>query len=124
MKQLIEALYSLIIKQGGFTFNTRNHTELTGSYYIVSLSGREAQVELNDEQTVKEAIERYINLNSSLLLDFNNYLGAWTHEGVLYLDISEAIHQRYKTLGTVKELARERKQVAIWDLFNNCEIPV
>ncbi len=47
------------------------------------------------------------------------YLGAWSHEGRLYLDVVDIIEDRDEAI----RLGQERNQIAIWDAGNQVEIP-
>lgn len=46
------------------------------------------------------------------------YLGAWSSDGLVYLDVSECVTSRAKALF----LASERKQLAVWDVVNGAEV--
>ncbi len=123
--ELIDRLYSLIITKGGFTFNTRNQTELTGPYWVVSLQDQEQRLNANTSpNNIKELLRIYLEVKEPLLISPDNYLGAWLDKGTLYLDISEAYRQSYETLETVKQIARDRGQLAIYDMIFNRSIPV
>ena len=46
------------------------------------------------------------------------YIGLWEHEGKLYLDLSQRISSRASAIN----LGKDRKQLAIYDCYNTCDI--
>jgi hypothetical protein len=46
------------------------------------------------------------------------YIGLWEHDGKLYLDLSQRIMSRASAIN----LGKDRKQLAIYDCYNTCDI--
>lgn len=66
-----------------------------------------------------EDVRAYRQRNRELLAKPGHFLGGWRDGDVIYLDISI----RGQTLGEAGRIAREHKQLAIYDLATGREIP-
>lgn len=122
----LNSLIDYLLKNNGFSFSLTTKEHAKGNYYLVSLAGYERTSKNFDIEAIKAELTRYIYDNWDQLQKPENYLGVWVNDKnrTIYYDISEAIHQRHKTLATVKRIAKERGQIAIWDLVNNRSILV
>lgn len=87
---------------------------VTGEYnpehgYMVNLAGREQKTKWkkDNRQNVKDYIGKYgVELNQT-----GCYLGAWIHEGYLYLDVSVLVD----TYAAADKLAGQNSQISVFD---------
>lgn len=78
------------LQNGGGSYNIT-----TGEYnptdgYMVSMSGYEVVVNLNNFNNA--TIDKYIKDNIERLTDENNFIGIWVDRGEVYLDVSTKIN--------------------------------
>jgi hypothetical protein len=115
--QITNKILQTIHNNGGITYNLTNGDMSGTPNYAVSIyPDRERIVDGIDF----DILEGFIDDNEDLLKDPANSLGAWTHDGKVYLGISVTISDRMKAV----ELAKQNNQIAIWDLQNNKEISI
>jgi hypothetical protein len=125
--QTLERLTRLIHFSNGFSYSLALNKifEAGEPFYFVSVPEHEWKREFSPFMLeTSELIKNYVDSHQSELLKPQNVLGAWVYNGLLYLDVSEAVHQRHKTLETVLKLAKSRNQLAIFDLLNNRTINI
>ena len=103
-----------MIKNGGATldYNYNNFNASTG--FIVSLDGYEAKIDIDNIEAIKKAIEN----KKEIAQKIKGYIGLWVDNGLMYIDISKHIINYNRAL----EVARNNKQLAIYDLKNNKSI--
>lgn len=104
----INALVELIRTNKGFTATHTGVALRLSIGYMVSLEGYEVQVKLGDTDKIRLAIKQYGVLAKAQ----QKYIGAWVHQGLLYLDLSE----RYFTASEALKQAKKNNQLAV---FNN-----
>ena len=103
-----------ILKNGGATldYNYNNFNASTG--YMVSLYGYEVKIDINDIEAIKKEIEN----KKEIAKKVNGYVGLWVDNGLMFIDISKHIIDYNRAL----EVARNNKQLAIYDLKNDKSI--
>lgn len=85
--------------------------------YMVALEGHEETYPV--ELFCPEVLSGYVARHFDVLTGTGAvYLGAWQSDGLVYLDVSECVPSLAKALF----LARERKQLAVWDVVNGAEV--
>lgn len=104
-----------IIKNGGATLTKElKQAELVNGF-MVSLEGAESQVQGDDYNAIKKAIEE----KQAIIKDRNDlYIGLWLDDNIMYVDISININDKIEAL----EFAKYNRQLAIFDLVNNDSI--
>ena len=110
MKNLKEFV-AAIIENGGSTYNLANGGTVHDGY-MVSKKGFEMKFPSNTD--VKSAVCHFIMLYGFELFEPENYIGAWTDEGILYLDISNHYTDKDEALNQ----GRANDQKAIYDVTN------
>ncbi len=106
-----------IKKFGGFTVKNRlGDGPATG--YMVS-PYKDAEETFDDGSFDDSDVDGYRERHAHQLAHPQAYLGAWHHEGKVYLDVSH----RLSTEGEAHELARRHGQLAVYDLAHGTEIP-
>lgn len=113
---------SLILANGGGTFVSGSYRQADHTYgYYVSVAGYERTVELTGCTTKDHALIRaeLANYDDALFgygrAGWGKFIGTWVYEGKLYFDISEHV----KTAADAWTLARDRAQLAYWDIAEN-----
>lgn len=101
-------------KSGGCTMHVATGFK-PKSGYMVSI-GVEARHDHLNMQTLGE----FLILHRSELAQGNHYLGSWIHKGQYYLDVSV----NTVTLSQAVDLAKENKQIAVWDIDRGKEVPI
>lgn len=104
-----------IIKNGGATLDTNYNNFNASTGYMVSLDGYEAKINIDNIEAIKKEIETKKEEAQKIK---NSYIGLWVENGLLYVDISKHIKNYNRAL----EVARNNKQLAIYDLKNNDSI--
>ena len=84
--------------------------------YMVSLKGYEETFSLWSDETLADYIERH---RHQLAMP-GRYVGAWMHNGLLYLDVSI----QWATLSAAYYNARQNEQLAFYDVANGTDVPV
>lgn len=114
--ELLERFLALLsdVDVSGFSINVQGETPTCG--YMVALAGFERIVDASAGTWFN--ILRYAQDYASELVKPGVYLGGWTSNGRLYLDVSECIVDVRKA----KIAGLKRSQLAIWDVAHSCEI--
>ena len=103
-----------IIKNGGATLDV-NYNNFNANFgYMVSLYGHETKIDINNIEAIKQEIE----IKKEIAKQLNAYVGLWTDNGLIYVDISKRIINYNKAL----ETARKNEQLAVYDLKNDKSI--
>lgn len=116
----LQTIINLTLKNQGGTFNTQDLNKLqVKSGYCVAMQGYELQVTLQDF-TIK-TLQEYINTHKKVFLRYPEAkLGTWINENIVYIDISKI----YTNKKTAIKIAKENKQLAIFDLKTLTEITI
>jgi hypothetical protein len=89
------------------------------SGYGVSLPGHERRIPVRTAyRGLAEDIKQYAELKRFHLARPGIYLGAWIDDGIVYLDLTEVVHDR----ATAERLGYDRDQLAVWDFAKSEEI--
>jgi hypothetical protein len=114
----LHQIISVTKEKGGGTFKFINGTVMEANhpmgFYVSRL-----------KPSVVCPLDRFgINLrnfleDNSLLLKLG-LLGTWIDEDKVYIEITDYYKSRLEAL----EVAKERQQIAVWDIANNCEIRI
>ena len=112
----LNKFYNNILEQNGGSYNivTGDVNPITG--YMVSIKGCEQRIILDN--FTKEALNSFLIENIHLLCLDVYYLGAWVHNGYVYLDVSVNEPSESRAL----KLAKTNKQLAIYDCANQVAI--
>lgn len=106
-----------IIKNGGATLTSDLEVASVKSGFMVSILGYEKTFEYNDA----EGINNYVkNLQSKIGSKEGYYIGLWTYENQLYVDVSINILDKVDAL----EFGKKNKQIAIYDVLTGANIPL
>lgn len=70
------------------------------------------------QEFIPEHVALFVTAHRLTLVDPRYYVGWWTHNGRIYLDISE--HTASESDAII--LGYSRKEIAVWDVFNSQEI--
>ena len=112
-----DKLVSEILLNGGITFDVKTNTKIIKHYgYMVAIEGCESKVAIEDFTKVQ--LDDYIEVYLNILNQTEYYLGAWVHEGFVYLDVSKYSEK----LRNAEWLGVFENQIAIFDLENFEEI--
>ena len=95
--------------EGGFSYNVIDGS-IPGAGYMVSIPGAEAVRRLSD--ITELTIKRYTEEHAQQLAIPGAYLGGWVNGCNVYLDVSINV----ESLAAALSLAREYRQLAIYDL--------
>lgn len=94
-----------------------NYDEPTTGYYVGgkswSLVGVPYHVDLY-------AVMDYLEAHKKVLSWPSVFVGWWTHNSKIYLDITDHVQGRYEAAN----LARVRHEIAIWDIQTSTEVKV
>ena len=102
-------LVNKVINEGGFSINV-NTGAIPGAGYMVSIPGAE---EIRNIASFNyKDVKSYIARHAEQLANPGAYLGAWMDGSEVYLDISINV----QSLFTALQLARDNKQLAIYDI--------
>lgn len=106
-----------IIKNGGATLTSDLEVASVKSGFMVSILGYEKTFEYNDA----EGINNYVkNLQSKIGSKEGYYIGLWTYENQLYVDVSINILDKVDAL----EFGKKNKQIAIYEVLTGANIPL
>ena len=112
---LNDKMIKKMIKNGGATLDTNYNNFNSSIGYMVSLDGYEAKIDINNIEAIKKEIET----KKEIAKKFKGaYVGLWVENRLLYVDISKHIKNYNRAL----EVARNNKQLAIYDLKNDKSI--
>ena len=103
-----------ILKNGGATLDVNYNNFNASTGYMVSLYGYEVKIDINDIEAIKKEIEN----KKEIAKKVNGYVGLWVDNGLMFIDISKHIIDYNRAL----EVARNNKQLAIYDLKNDKSI--
>lgn len=99
-----------IIENGGATYNLANGGTVHDGYMVSKKEFGMKYLDVSIEHAVIHFIQKY----GFELFEPENYIGAWTDEGILYLDISN----HYTTKAEALKQGRANEQKAIYDVTN------
>lgn len=87
--------------------------------FMVSVAGAETKIpEGLFRSHGQDAVRRFERRNDGLLTRDGAYVGAWVHEGFVFLDVS----YWFADEAVARLQGEAEKQLAIFDLANMCEI--
>ncbi len=66
----------------------------------------------------EDIVREFILSNAEKLSTPDYYVGWWTHNGRIYLDVSNKVESSY----TAVHIGRVRKEIAVWDVAKGEEI--
>ena len=104
-----------MIKNGGATLDVNYNNFNASAGYMVSIKGHEKKININDIENIKKEIIKKMEL---IKRKKSYFVGLWVDNELMYLDISKHIIKYNRAL----EVARNNKQLAIYDLKNNKNI--
>ena len=104
-----------MINNGGATLDVNYNNFNASAGYMVSIKGHEKKININDIKNIKKEIIKKRGLVKNKK---NYYVGLWVDNDILYIDISKHIIK----YGRALEVARNNKQLAIYDLKNDKSI--
>ena len=103
-----------LIKNGGsIDKQYKQITEKSG--FMVSKYGYEKTFNNNDIESIKQCIIEY-----QKIINKNEYIGIWKNNDLVYIDISKHYNDKKQAL----QVGKNNKQLAIYDLKNNCSIDI
>lgn len=108
MKQLINQIFKSTMQNGGASYNLNGHSPSKG--FMVATLGNEKKISLKDFN--KKILKSYIKAHKKDLKDA--FIGTWIDNDIVYLDISKKEKSKNKAL----EIAKQNKQLAIFNLSN------
>ena len=103
-----------LIKNGG-SIDTEYNSIKETSGFMVSKYGYEKTFKNDDIEGIKNTIKEY-----QKIICKNEYIGIWNNNGVVYVDISKHYNSKKQAL----QVGKNNKQLAIYDLKNNCDIDI
>ena len=104
-----------ILKNGGATLDYNYNNFSASAGYMVSIKGHEKKININDIENIKKEITKKMKLVKNKK---GYYVGLWVDNDILFIDISKHIIKYNRAL----EVARNNKQLAIYDLKNDKSI--
>ena len=104
-----------MIKNGGATLDVNYNNFNASAGYMVSIKGHEKKININDIENIKKEIIKKMEL---IKRKKSYFVGLWVDNELMYIDISKHIIKYNRAL----EVARNNKQLAIYDLKNNKNI--
>jgi len=118
-KKIGQTAFTNTIKSGGTTISVFGKVPKKG-YALSIYKGRELKVPA--KQITSKHFKDYIKSNKDVLSQKDHFVGSWhnTDDGYVYLDVSVVKNN----LDDAMKLARENKQLAVFDLGNLKEIKV
>ena len=106
-----------IIKQGGATLTSDLKVASINGGYMVSILGYEKTFEYNDTEDINNYI---IELQKKIGSKEDYFIGLWTYENKLFVDVSINIIDKCDAL----EFGRKNKQIAIYEVLTGENIPI
>jgi hypothetical protein len=120
----VDQLGDTAAKTGGFTYNPVRYKDRTPPKRGFALSIRkdtEKVVKLDQTHAkIRAQLKDYIHAHREDIKAEGNYLGGWIDKGKLYVDISRVVKKKDEAI----DLAREAKQLAVFDLGKGQTIEV
>ena len=106
-----------IIKQGGATLTSSLEVANIKNGFMVSILGYEKTFEYNDTEGVNNYI---LDLQNKIGSKKGYFIGLWTYENKLYVDVSINILDKVDAL----EFGKKNKQIAIYEVLTGANIPL
>lgn len=106
-----------IIKNGGATLTSDLKVANINGGYMVSILGYERTFEYNDTEGINNYI---INLQGKIGSKKGYFIGLWTYENKLFIDVSINIIDKSDAL----EFGKKNKQIAIYEVLTGANIPL
>lgn len=106
-----------IIKQGGATLTSDLKVASIKNGFMVSILGYERKFDYNEMEDINNYI---IELQNKIKNKGGYYIGLWTYENKLFVDLSINIIDKYDAL----EFGRKNKQIAIYEVLTGANIPL
>ena len=106
-----------IIKQGGATLTSNLEVANINGGYMVSILGYEKTFEYNDTENINNYI---IELKNKIGSKKGYFIGLWTFQNELYVDLSINIIDKSDAL----EFGKKNKQIAIYEVLTGENIPI
>ena len=109
----LQNFFTDTLNNGGASFNITTGVYNPTQGYFVSLPNYTKKVPLEDFKT--SHLKDFIDNNYDVLSNENNFVGGWVDNGIVYLDITEQITDRRRSL----ELAYNRGQKSVYNANSN-----
>ena len=106
-----------IIKQGGATLTSNLEVANINEGYMVSILGYEKTFEFKDTEGINDYVK---NLQGKIGSKKDYFIGFWTYENKLYIDLSINIIDKVDAL----EFGKKNKQIAIYEVLTGANIPL
>lgn len=106
-----------IIEKGGETLTSDLKVASVNGGYMVSILGYEKTFEYNDTKNINDYI---LNLQDKIKDKKGYFIGLWTYEKQLYVDLSINIIDKVDAL----EFGKKNKQIAIYEVLTGANIPI
>lgn len=106
-----------IIKNGGATLTHDLEVANIKNGFMVSILGYERKFDYNEMEDINNYI---IELQNKIKNKGGYYIGLWTYENKLFVDLSINIIDKYDAL----EFGRKNKQIAIYEVLTGANIPL
>lgn len=120
----VNDLYRSFQSTGGGSYNPTNGNMNPETGYMVSIPGFERIVKKPSNGNVfRSQFTNYFHsegIDSTLKADPNLYVGVWTHNGNMYLDVSE----HFDDFSEAYSHGIRRNQIAIYDCENKQDIKI
>jgi hypothetical protein len=112
MKERLKIAETLLANTGGFSINTLGTKPTHG--YMVSIEGYERKIpDTMSPDEITYHVQRFVLENWDLVYYSRDlYFGAWSSDGVLFLDISENVPFKIEA----EQLAKQRNQIAFYSV--------
>lgn len=111
-----EELAVILIENRLAGYSVDIHGEIPKDGYMVG--GLVPALIVSEETITVSDVEEFVIFHWLRLHNANTYLGVWTYEGQVYVDISRKID----VLAEAKRIARNRNEIAIYDVANELEV--
>lgn len=105
-------------EKGGASIDIRGNNYRGALGYAVSIFKDRQRI--LDGYATTEDIDQYIHDNIDVLNDDSVFVGTWYHNGQTYIDCSVFVVGKYAAIG----LGADHGQEAVYDLFNEHDVPV
>jgi 5-methylcytosine-specific restriction endonuclease McrA len=114
--KLGDVALAAIMTNDGFSLNL-DGTPVDPGYYT-SVAGHQRTIPL--DSIIEEDIDNYIRDHLDTLKEPDNFLGAWVSDNLVFLDVSRSFQNEEEA----QEFGAKNHQEAMWDGFNQREIPI
>jgi hypothetical protein len=115
IRRSVEELARVLLAND-LNYSVNVHGEIPKDGYMVG--GLVPALIVPESSITIDDIKGFIEFHYLRLLHANTYLGVWTHEGNVYVDISRKIDVREEAM----RQARNRNEIAIYDVIKGEEI--